>query len=395
MKRLLDIVNLNADASCLPAALWLAALEGGTSSRVHCWLSRYVELERKVVLGIVGATVADLRVLNPEVIELINAHPETFEIVLRPFAHDVALLRTPAGFARNLVLGKLVLERTFERVTQFYLPPEFMMSNAQVAQAVRSGVTGVFINASRFSPAVQRNIPQTPYTLRGVLGARLRCLPLLGSLTQAYLGSLHDWNGASWNRAIAAVSEDLVGSWRDGESWFFIPSGEERERAWLEQEDRSVQRVFVRDVLPGCAFPEPDASKPHGWCYPIHSFAEWFKESRMLGYLHRLQVVEQRLAELGPLQTALWLQAINSDVLSSVEKDSPVIRIVDAPEPNAHKRAWTIWRSARGFEGEEFLSLLESVDPDFDAAGFVGTSTAPHMQKLRARLACIEALGVP
>jgi len=112
----------------------------------------------------------------------------------------------------------------------------------------------------------------------------------------------------------------------------------------------------------------------------------------MLGYLHRLQVVEEKLAGFTPLQTALWLQAINSDVLSSVEKDSPLIRINDAPgQDAAAKREWRIWRSARGFEGEEFLSLLEHVDPAFDVETFVRTARAPHLQKLRARRSAIEA----
>jgi hypothetical protein len=392
MKQLLDVVNFNADASCLPAASWLAALSGGARSRVCQWLQTYVQLGRKVVLGIVGATVADLRALNPEAIALINSQPQIFELILRPFAHDVALLRTPAGFLLNFSLGRQVIEQTFRHVTPVYLPPEFMMSNSQVFQAERAGATALFINADRFSPPVQRSIPAVPYRLKGALGSTLPCIPLRGELTRAYLQALHEFGAASWNQALQSLAGELLASWRDGESWFFVPDGEARERAWLAEETPLVQRVFVRDLLPGWTLHEPPSNAHHGWCYPVHSFAEWFKESRMLGYLNRLSSEENRLPQFGPLETALWLQAINSDVLSSVEKDSPLIRINDAPGESAtSKREWRIWRSARGFEGEEFLSLLEHFDPSFDVERFVRTTETAHLQKLRARLQFIEA----
>jgi hypothetical protein len=387
VRRLLDVVNLNADASCLRAATWLAALSGGASSRCCAWLRGYVELERKVVLGIAGATLADMRAYNPEAIQLIDAHPEVFEIILRPFAHDIAFLRTPAGFARNLELGRRVLEQSFARVTPFYLPPEFMLSSSQLAQLARAAVSGVFICADRFAPLVQRCIPKLPYVVTGAMEAKLPCIPLRGQLTRAYLTSLHEFRGACWNRELQAIDGDLLACWRDGESWLFVPDGEARERAWLADERGDAERVFVRELMPACSLVEPSTEVAHGWSYPVHSFAEWFKESRMLGYLQRVQTLEQQLPSFTPLQTALWLKAINSDVLSSVEKDSPLIRINDRPEQSLdHKRDWLILRSERGFEGEEFLSLLESAD---DITAFVQSSDAPHMHKLRARLACL------
>jgi hypothetical protein len=392
MTLLLDVVNFNADASCLAAPDWLAVLKGGSQSRMCAWLRSYVELRRKVVLGIVGSTVADLRAFNPEAIAIINAHPDLFEIIVRPFSHDVALLRSPAGFAQNLALGKRILERTFGRVTPFYLPAEFMLSNSQVLQAARAGIQGLFINADRFAPIVQRSIPVSPYIVKGVLGVSLSCLPLRGALTRAYLASLHSWSADPWNQALAPGHDVLLGSWRDGESWLFLPDGEARERTWLQQESTHIHRSFVREVVEVHAFMEPDCTQPHGWWYPVHSFADWFKESRMLGYLQRVQAIESRLASFNALQLALWLQAINSDVLSSVEKDSPSIRIVDSPGGDAHGREWTIRRSARGFEGEEYLSLLEHVGSDFDVAGFIHKSSAAHIEKLRARLAFIESI---
>jgi hypothetical protein len=390
MTVLLDVVNFNADASCLASQVWLDALRGGSGSRMCQWLGAYVESRRKVVLGIVGASVADLRAMNPEAIALINANGDVFEIVVRPFAHDVALLRSPQGFNRNLALGQRIIAQTFERVTPFYLPAEFMMSNSQVHQAAKASIGGLFINPDRFSPVVRRCIPEVPYIVRGALGSTLRCIPLRGRLTRAYLDALHEWSAEPWNRALAGEEGGIVGSWRDGESWLLLPNGEAREQAWLAEEEPAVSRAFVREVLDDLEFTEPDMTRAHGWCYPVHSFDEWFKESRMLGFLQRLQRVEAELARFDTIQTSLWLQSINSDVLSSVEKDSPVIQI--RPRRGCLDKApWTIWRSARGFEGEEFLSLLERFDPDFDVCAFIQDNPGAHMHKLRARHAFLAS----
>ena len=67
-------------------------------------------------LAMTAGAIADIATFNPEVIALVNAHPDAFEVVLRPFAHDVALLRTPHGFTENFRLGRRVNEREFINV---------------------------------------------------------------------------------------------------------------------------------------------------------------------------------------------------------------------------------------------------------------------------------------
>ena len=116
--------------------------------------------------------------LNPETIELINAHPEIFEIVERPFAHDLALLRSLGDFRINVELGRRVIARAFKNVSRYFLPSEFMLTNEQVHELASQGVAALFINASRFSDEVQSKIPVCPYTLEGILGATLACIPL-------------------------------------------------------------------------------------------------------------------------------------------------------------------------------------------------------------------------
>jgi hypothetical protein len=127
--------------------------------------------------------------------------------------------------------------------------------------------------------------------------------------------------------------------------------------------------------------------------YPVHSFSAWFKEFRMLGFLERLSGIEARLDSLPPDLLAVWLQAINSDILSAVEKDSPIISMLSPAGGGQTKFLHTIWRSERGFEGEDYLALLHAALENPDALGQLWTSTKPHLRKLRARVDYLRRLG--
>jgi hypothetical protein len=393
MTSLVDLVNFNADASCLSTPAWLHALENGTDSALCRWLLQYVTLGRKTVLGFTGATIADLRAFNPDAIALVNAHPDVFEIIVRPFAHDISLLRSRDAFLLNLDLGFRLAKREFHRVTPFYLPPEFMLTNEQVALLAARAIDGVAVNAARFSSELQQRIPDEPYQVKGIGGTLLRCLPVQGALTQAYLDALHLYDASPWNDGIAGASRTFVVSWRDGESSFLLPDGLERERAWLEAE-RGVTRVHLTDIQVEYRRPDQLAAQAYQ-SYPVHSFTAWMKEFRMLGYVTRLQQIEQQLPEFDVDERALWLQAINSDVLSAVEKLSPVVTLKRVRH-SAERADFVIHRSERGFEGEEYLVLLETLRRDrHHRDGYTRflASGPAHARKLAARKRAIEVLG--
>ena len=106
----------------------------------------------------------------------------------------------------------------------------------------------------------------------------------------------------------------------------------------------------------------------------------------MLGFIHRLQVIEDRLDKLSDEEKVLWLQLINSDVLSAVEKNSPVIKV--RPNKNSGNNEiynLTIPRSDRGFEGEEYLAIFETNGFHADGQEYMSTGTEPHLLKLKAR----------
>jgi len=389
-RRLVDVVNFNADGSCVHADRWLAGLRGGLDSEVSRWLHSFVELKKKVSLGLMGATVADIATFNPEAIALINRHPDLFEIVLRPFSHDIGLLRAPTGFRLNFELGRHVITTMFENVTSYYLPPEFMLTNEQVMLLADYGVSNVFIKADRFSGEAASRIPRRPYRIRGLFDSSLGCVPVLGSCTDAYLASIQSWDSLAWNAAVVDAPSQVVASWRDGESWLLLPDGLARERAWLTGESEQFERVFIDEAVDESVSLGSAASSAAWAGYPVHSFSNWVKEFRMLGFLGRVAEYEPAIEGEPLVKQILWLQAINSDVLSAVEKNAPVVSIRTGPSIAEFKRI-VLYRSARGHEGEEYLALLERLDASEAARQYMRESPSPHMQKLRARLDWVEA----
>jgi len=393
MTRVVDVVNFNADASCLPADAWLQLLRGGPKSPLCQWLELYISRRRKVVLGFVGAAVADMKILNPESLRLINEYPEVFEVLIRPFSHDIGLLRTTRGFAANLAFGMATITREFSKVVNYFLPPEFMLTSAQVGHLATVGVEGVFINSARFKGELQGRIPETPYLLDGVMGSQVKCIPFCGQLTEAYLQSIHFYDAAHWNRAVGDVGKTaIVFSWRDGESCFLVPDSLAREAAWLNCESEHVDRRFLSQEMTNSSFSGIESRTNAFRSYPTHSFSAWFKENRMLGFLGRVEKYELRLGEMSIDAQAVWLQTINSDILSAVEKDSPTIMLGHPPGSEKASEPFTIWRSDRGFEGEDFLARLEMLMEDEEAGFGTDAEQRPHIRKLLARAKYLRTL---
>lgn len=388
MKRLCDVVNFNADASCLDAKKWFSSLQGGKQSDFYRWLELYVINDRKVVLGLTGATVVDVVKNNPEAISLINEKPDIFEMILRPFAHDIAILRTNEGFKFNFDLGEKVICREFKNINRFYLPPEFMLTNEQLALLEAKNVDGVFINASRYSRQTAERLPNKPYIVHGIRQKVLNCIPFNGSLTSSYLKSIQTIDPGIWVSAISRLANDLCFSWRDGESAFLLPDGLLREANWLEGEKESlVERVFLSEILPELNFADHRDESAVICNYPLHSFTSWVQEFRVMGFLECVRTVEQSIAEFSSKELVAWLMSIGSDILSAIEKDSPVILLNDYYTRKEH--SYTIWRSTRGVEGEEYLAMLK--DGNFPASSDANTSPA-YISKYIDRFAYLNEI---
>ena len=383
MTRLIDIVNFNADASCFDSQKWLSCLSGGVDSVFCNWLSLYIRHSKKIVLGLTGATISDLVTHNPESVELIRKHPDIFQMILRPYSHDISLLRNFDGFCFNLAAGISVLKAIFGLESPYYLPAEFMMTNEQLSILADHGIRSTFVNASRYDNELASRIPEHCYTVKGILGSSLGCIPVQGVLTQSYLRCIQLWESREWNETVSAGNHDLY-LWRDGESSFLLPRGIERENFWLN--NCSAQRVHLGQE----EYAEHIQSNLFQ-SYPVHSFSAWMKEFRMMGYIGRIMDTEKILRRLPPVAKYLWLLAINSDILSSVEKRSPIIQL-KLSSADEQTQKYRILRSERGWEGEEFLALLDRCMIDGEIPVEFTTPRLAHHIKARGRIDHLASL---
>lgn len=327
----------------------MAALLGGEQSQLCRWLRLYLDMRRPIAIGFTGATLADIAAFNPEAIVLLRDAPGIFQILWRPFAHDLPFFRTEAGFDLNVTLGRRIAEQLIGRVSPIFLPPEFMQTNRQTTLLSNHGAEASIVMASRFNGEIGAELPSTPFRLRGIPHGLLACIPVTGLLTKAYLSSLQLLDQSSWAAAAAPLETAVM--WRDGESPFLLPDGLERERLWLANSQGDWGHLPV--PLRG----ETENSVTMG--YPVHPFSAWMNEMSMLWFVQRVRELEQRMiGDRSAGTVARWLNCINSDILSAVEKRSPMVSL--RPCNGGAPESFRIARSPRGFEGEALLEAAES-----------------------------------
>ena len=117
------------------------------------------------------------------------------------------------------------------------------------------------------------------------------------------------------------VGVKLPYSWRDGESAFLLPDTVNREAAWLSGESQHIVRYHLGDHA-GDDIEHPYVIRDDRYIdsYPVHSFSAWIKEMKMYWFIQRLQKIEEELSSIDAFRRHVWLQAINSDILSVAEK---------------------------------------------------------------------------
>ena len=379
-KTVVDIVNFNADASCLSSSIWLDALQGGTTSKICQWLELFVRNNKKVSLGFTGSTLADIKKFNPDAINIINEKKDIFEIILRPWSHDISLYRTDSLFIYNVELGIRTIKSEFDSVSNYYLAPEFMMTSRQIELISKMGIEAIFINPDRYQNDIKRRIIPTPHIVYGTSESTIKCIAIHGKTTQKYLSSCQLNDPKIWDKFIQDFPDDLIFSWRDGESFLLIPDGLSREEYLLQGESDNINRKKLQSI----EINYEDSSlydQQFYKSYPIHSFTAWIKEMKMMWYVDRIRKIENNFSKLSDLQITLLLQLINSDILASVEKISPKIKL----KIKGVIEDFIIYRSERGFEGEDYLQLID--DPNFR------NDSAPHIKKLIARHEYLKAMN--
>ena len=370
-KKLIDVVNFNADASCFSADEWLNSLEGGSESTFCQWLFLYVKYKKKITLGLVGATIADIKSFNPEAIELINLHPDIFEIILRPWSHDIGIYRDDDSFLYNVKMGISIIEREFVNISRYFLSPEFMINSKQIQLLGLFEIEAIFINPNRYDDQTVSRIPKIPYEVMATSKKIMNCISVDGKSAREYLKAIQVYDCSGWNEYILSAQNNFFFSWRDGESSFLIPEGNFREEYWLKNEADRIERVFLSEAKI-TYLKNSELEKNYYRSFPIHSFLAWMQEMKMLWFIDKINAIEKNFNALTVEEKNNFLHLINSDILASVEKISPEIDLM----VDKSVKKFVIYRQERGFEGEEFLSLYDSPTQDFYEAAFFKKYTA-------------------
>ena len=325
-KKIVDIVNFNADASCLSSSIWIEALQGGKNSKIYQWLYLFVKNKKKITLGIIGSTLADRKKYNPDAINIINDKKDVFEIILRPWSHDISLYRTDNLFIYNVELGIKSIKSEFDSVSNYYLAPEFMITSRQIELIEKMGIEAIFINPDRYKNDIKKRIIPVPHLVCGTSESIIKCITIHGDSTQKYLSSCQLNDPKIWDQFLQDNPDDVIFSWRDGESFLLIPDGLSREESWLKGESDIFNRKKLQSLEIGykdsCLY-----DQKYYKSYPIHSFSAWVKEMKMMWYVDRIRMIENNFSKLSDFQKTLLLQLINSDILASVEKLSPKIKL--------------------------------------------------------------------
>jgi len=259
------------------------------------------------------------------------------------------------------------------------LAPEFMMTSRQIELISKMGIEAIFINPDRYQNDIKRRIIPIPHIVYGTSESTIKCIVIHGRTTQKYLSSCQLSDPNIWDKFIQDFPDELIFLWRDGESFLLIPDGLSREESLLQGESENINRKKLKSL----EINYDDSSlydQQFYKSYPIHSFSAWIKEMKMMWYVDRIRKLEEQFSNFSEFQKTLFLQLINSDILASVEKISPKIKL----NIKGVKEDFIIYRSERGFEGEDYLKLID--DPNFR------NDNAPHIKKLIARHEYLKAM---
>jgi|GEM_PF-764022 len=378
-QRLVDIVNLNADASCLSTKRWLKALKGGIRSELYGILSLYIKADIKINLGIIGSTIAEIEELNPECIKLINDHPENFEILIRPFIHSLSILWSDDIFNFNYNLGKEYINKLFTNTINWYLPPEFALRNSQIYSLANDGCSGTFIHPKRVKENTKGKIPDGLFNLKSIQNSMLPCINFTENYDSYYLDQLQVF------KSDYTFSEETIFGWRDGESPFILPNSVEREAVFVKNSSQGFDRVFLSEIL---SKRNTDESS-FVYSYPQNSLLPWLGNFRLHWFIQEVKRLENAFGSLSMLKKKLFINLLNSDILSSIEKTNVKIKLGKTNSKGNSITPYLIVRKERNLDAEELLYLVLQCDDNM-IIDFLKTTDTPFLYRIKARLTAID-----
>ena len=369
---LVDIINLNAEASCLSTKRWLRALKGGNKSELYAILSLYVKAELKVTLGIVGSTLAEIEEFNPECIELINQHPNNFEILIRPFIHSLSILWTNETFIHNYELGKRYIEDRLKNCINWYLPPEFALRNSHIYALQNLKCEGTFIHPKRVKNDIKSKLPKGVFTLASIQNVKMPCINFTEGYDTYYLDQMQVF------RSNITFKENTIYGWRDGESPLFLTDSVKREEIFIENSKKEFKRIFLSEALSQTE----NIQKKIVHSYPQNSLLPWLGNFRLFWYTTEIKNIERSFNSLSKTKQIIFLNLLNSDILSSIEKNDVTITLKELG--NGESSQFLIKRKERNLDAEEILFLINNFD-DENIKSYIESANSKFFIKIKAR----------
>lgn len=372
---MLDLINFNADASCLPRHTWRHCLSSG---QFHNHIQSYSLTSQPFLIGFTGLTLVDISLHSPATLDLLNNSPNIRHVV-RPLVHSL-----PKGMSLNLrhlniVLGYAILLRLINRdlIEPAYLPPEFFFRVDEIPSLHSVGCKYLFHCIHR------SNMEKRPYsglqicTLNSPDGSSLQSIQLDSSFSHAYLSSLQLHHALDDQHGIL---------WRDGESPLLIPNGIDRERWFLSN---SGPRTTFQQYL-SIPLHAPPVSLGY---YPLSPLAPWTGDQSNFWFYEIASSLRDSYnlnKPLSPLQVLLVLFSYSSDLVASAAKIDVQIRLKHDPQSDS-TFAYTIHRDQRAAEAEliDYLSTILTVN-DSDLP-LISHECFPAYTHLKDRLLCIAS----
>jgi len=372
MKQVLDVVNLNPDASCLESDVWINILNG-SDKKFLSWLKLFVKNNTPVLFGICGSALADIKSYAPDALNFMKNHPKIFHFTVRPYSHSSSYLLTHEIVKLNLNLGIKAMSYLKLPVQDVYLPPEFMVTTFDLSLLNTNNIHSIFLNPARF------NIPTDQELIRLKMTSQQKSLE--GVLT-------HPQNTLDYLKVLQLLDIDykkneslpnLSVRWRDGESWMLLPDGLERESFFMKWQSNQEKIISWKDFqIKINEQPTIDIK----W-YPRHRLTKWTGSGRMIDVCNSLQDLMKKpdlvknLSDLNKLFLAL-----GSDILSSVEKDNVNVSLRDYKTLSI--KNYLIERGSRHIEGEMLIAdLLGMTNVDYSSG---------LLDKISARESFLQAL---
>ena len=230
-----------------------------------------------------------------------------------------------------------------------------------------------FIHPNRVKKDVLKTLPKDCFSIQTIQNEKIDCISFDPNYDSYYLDSIQKLSEEN-----LAGNSDVVFGWRDGESPFLITEGVQREAHFVKQTQAQFKRQFLSEAIGKRPF------QAQVNAYPQNSLLPWFSNFRLLWYINEVKLLESGLAELSELKSALFLLLLNSDILSSTEKNHVQVSLRNLKAPFQHT-SYEIKRQSRNLEAEEIMYLIENCE-DAEINDYLEKNNSPFILLLKAEL---------